>query len=131
MTDGLVVVASAHGFAQTLDKLAAALTVAGVQIFARIDHAANAREAGLSLRPTTLLIFGSAKAGTPLMQANQTLGLDLPLRALVYEDTVGKAWIAYNEPDWIAERQGLQPAAFLTVSAMAKLIATVVAQAGA
>ena len=131
MTEGLVVVASAQGFAQTLDGLVAALTEAGVQIFARIDHAANAGDAGLELRPTTLVIFGSGKAGTPLMQASQTLGLDLPLRALVYEDAEGKAWIAYNAPDWIAARQGLDPTSFPTVAGMARLIAKVAAQASA
>ena len=130
MTEGLVVVASARDFAQTLDKLAAALTAAGAEIFARVDHAANARDAGLSLRPTTLLVFGSAKAGTPLMQASQTLGLDLPLRALVYEDPDGKTWIAYNEPGWIAGSRASRQPTSSTVPAMARLIAKVSSPGG-
>lgn len=131
MTAGLIMVPSANSFAQTLDRLVAALAAADVAIFAQVDHAANARAAGLDLRPTTLVVFGAAKAGTPLMQANQALGLDLPLRTLVYEDTEGKAWIAYNAPAWIAERQGLHPDRFPTVAAMTQLVEAVVGQASA
>ena len=77
----------------------------GMTVFARIDHAARAAEAGLPLRPTELLIFGNAKAGTPLMQANQAIGIDLPLKALVFEDAAGKVWLSYNDPRWLAHRQ--------------------------
>src|SRR3954465_7472583 len=82
-------------------------------VFARVDHAAGAAEAGLPLRPTDLLIFGAAKGGTPLMQAAQTIGIDLPLKALVWQDESGKTWVSYNEPAWLAARHkvsGIEPA---------------------
>jgi uncharacterized protein (DUF302 family) len=76
-------------------------------VFARIDHAAGAAEAGLSLRPTDLLIFGNARGGTPLMQAAQTMGLDLPLKVLVWQDAAGATWLSWNDPQWLARRHGL------------------------
>ena len=75
---------------------------------ARIDHAAGAAKAGMKLRPTEVLIFGNPKSGTPLMQAAQTLGIDLPLRALVWQDEAEKTWVAYNDPEWLAERHGVR-----------------------
>jgi uncharacterized protein (DUF302 family) len=75
-------------------------------VFARIDHAAGAKAAGIALRPTEFLIFGNAKGGTPLMQAAQTIGIDLPLKGLAWEDAEGKVWLSYNEPAWIAARHG-------------------------
>jgi len=86
---------------------------------ARIDHAAGAAQAGLSLRPTEVLLFGNAKPGTPLMQANQTIGIDLPLKALIWQDADGKVWLSYNEPNWLATRHGLATATKPTVDAMA------------
>jgi uncharacterized protein (DUF302 family) len=82
-----------------------------MRVFARFDHAAGATEAGLSLRPTEVLIFGNAKAGTPLMQADQTVGIDLPLRALVWQDVSGATWLSYNDPAWIAQRHNVGAAA--------------------
>ena len=122
MATGLVTVSSVHGFGETLDRLTQAIGQGGAEVFARIDHAANARAAGLELRPTTALVFGAGKAGTPLMQAEQGLGLDLPLRALVYEDARGRIWVAYNCPDWNAERQGLDPHAFPQVAGMTRFL---------
>jgi uncharacterized protein (DUF302 family) len=81
-----------------------------MKVFARIDHAAGAAEAGQTLRPTELIIFGNARGGTPFMQSVQTVGIDLPLRVLVWEDAAGKAWISYNEPSWIARRHGVRNA---------------------
>jgi len=89
------------------DRLEAAVKAKGMTIFARIDHAAGASAAGLSLRPTEVLIFGNAKGGTPLMQSVQTIGLDLPLKALVWQDISGKTWLSYNDPAWLAKRHGL------------------------
>jgi uncharacterized protein (DUF302 family) len=78
-----------------------------MKVFARIDHAAGAAEAGLELRPTELIIFGNARAGTPLMQSAQTVGIDLPLKALVWEDAAGKTWLSYNEPGWSVRRHSV------------------------
>ena len=129
MPTGLIVVPSRHAFAETLQKLVDALHRSGVQIFAQIDHAAGAQAAGLTLRPTTVVVFGAAKAGTPLMAAEQTLGLDLPLRALVYENAAGDTQIAYNAPDWIVGRHGLAPDALPPIAGMTGLLASVVAEA--
>src|SRR5258708_15830199 len=90
-----------------MDRLEAKVKASGMSVFARIDHAAGASSVGLSLRPTEVLIFGSPKGGTPLMQAAQTIGLDLPLRALVWEDEAGDSWLSYNDPVWLAQRHGI------------------------
>jgi len=100
--NGLVTVKSAHGVKDTIDRLAADLTAKGMQVFARIDHAQGAKEVGLALRPTELLIFGNAKGGTPLMQSRQTIGIDLPLKALAFEDADGTVWLCYNDPAGVA-----------------------------
>jgi len=105
--DGLIAVPSTFAPKETMDRLEAAVRAKGMMVFARIDHAAGAAEAGLPLRPTELLVFGNAKGGTPLMQENQTIGIDLPLKALVYEDASGKVWLAYNDPRWLAGRHKL------------------------
>lgn len=105
--DGLITVPSAHSVKDTIDRLEADLKSKGMTVFARIDHAAGAQGAGLALRPTELLIFGNAKAGTPLMQSRQTIGIDLPLKALAFEDSAGKVWLSYNDPIWLAARHGI------------------------
>jgi uncharacterized protein (DUF302 family) len=92
----LATLPSAHGVTETVERLKALLAQKGIELFAHVDHAAGARQVGLPLRPTQVLIFGNPKAGTPLMQARQTIGLDLPLRALVWEDAEGKAWLTYR-----------------------------------
>ncbi len=108
MTDnGLITLPSAHDVTETIDQFEAAAKARGLTIFARIDHAAGAKAAGLELRPTTLLIFGNAKAGTPLMQSRQTIGIDLPLKVLAWEDAAGKVWLSYNDPAWLAARHRL------------------------
>ena len=93
-----------------MDRLETEIRTKGMEVFARIDHAANAADAGLNLRPTELIIFGNARGGTPLMQSAQTIGIDLPLKALVWQDASGKTWISYNEPSWIAQRHGVTKA---------------------
>jgi uncharacterized protein (DUF302 family) len=105
--NGLVTVKSAHGVKDTIDRLAADVTAKGMKVFARIDHAQGANEVGLALRPTELLIFGNAKGGTPLMQSRQTIGIDLPLKALAFEDADGTVWLCYNDPAWLAARHGV------------------------
>jgi len=101
---GLVTLESAHDFTTTLERLVTSLEGKRVTIFARIDHAAGAAGVGLVLRPTTLVIFGSPAAGTPLMQAAPTAGIDLPLKALVWQDADGVVKLTYDDPKWIAER---------------------------
>ena len=90
-----------------MDRLEAEIHGKGMTVFARIDHGAGAADAGLELRPTNLIIFGNARGGTPLMQTSQTSGIDLPLKALVWQDAAGKTWLSYNEPRWIVQRHGL------------------------
>ena len=104
---GLTTIPSSFGPQDTMDRLEAAAKAKGMTVFARIDHAAGAAAAGLSLRPTAVLIFGNAKAGTPLMQSVQTIGIDLPLKALVWQDMSGDTWLSYNDPAWLAQRHGL------------------------
>ncbi|HEX4205478.1 MAG TPA: DUF302 domain-containing protein, partial [Ktedonobacteraceae bacterium] len=106
-SDGLITIASRYRVGETLDRLTAAITSAGLLVFARIDHAGNAKEVGLELRPTELLIFGHPKGGTPLMQDKQTAGIDLPVKALVWEDEEGRVWLTYNEAAWLATRHAL------------------------
>src|ERR1700730_18253500 len=98
---------SNFGPKETMDRLEAEIGANGMKVFARIDHAAGAAEAGLKLAPTALIIFGNARGGTPLMQSVQTIGIDLPLKALVWEDASGTTWLSYNEPSWIAQRHGV------------------------
>ncbi len=117
--NGLVTIASAFPVAETIDRLAAAVTAKGLTVFARIDHAAGAVAAGMALRPTELLIFGHAKGGTPLMQDRQVAGIDLPVKALAWEDETGTVWLTTNDAGWIAERHGLRAASAQAVAAMA------------
>jgi uncharacterized protein (DUF302 family) len=116
--DGLTTRASSHGPKDTMNRFEAEVKAKGMTVFARIDHAAGAAAAGLPLRPTELLIFGNAKAGTPLMQSAQTIGIDLPLKALVWQDGSGKTWLSYNDPGWLAKRHALSHEAEATVNAM-------------
>src|SRR5438309_1507039 len=105
--EGLTTIASRFDPKETMDRLEAEVRAKGMTVFARIDHAAGAAQVGLTLRPTELIIFGNARGGTPLMQASQTAGIDLPLKTLVWQDGVGKTWLSYNEPRWIVQRHGL------------------------
>ena len=100
-------------------------------VFAHIDHAAGATAVGLSLRPTELLIFGNAKAGTPLMQSIQTVGIDLPLKALVWQDASGTAWLSYNDPAFLARRHGVEGAENTTTNAMAGALEAIASKATA
>jgi uncharacterized protein (DUF302 family) len=120
MTDnGLTTIASAFSVPETIDRLIAAIAPLGMNVFARIDHAEGAAKVGMPLRPTQLLLFGNPKGGTPLMQDKQTAGIDLPLKALVWEDADGKVWLSYNEAAWIAQRHGLGAASAAAVTAIA------------
>jgi uncharacterized protein (DUF302 family) len=122
--NGLITVASRFSVGETLDRLTTALTSAGLLVFARIDHASNAKGVGLDLRPTELLIFGNAKGGTPLMLDKQTTGIDLPVKALAWEDEAGRVWLTYNEAAWLAARHELGAASADAVKAMEAGLAT-------
>jgi uncharacterized protein (DUF302 family) len=129
MAEGLIVTPSAHGPAETMQRLIAAVTEKGLEILAHIDHAAAAAKAGLELRPTDLLIFGNPKGGTPLMQVGQTMGIDLPLKALVWQDQDGHTLLGYYDPAWLAGRHGVENDK--VVNAMRALLAAVAAKAAA
>ena len=129
MTDGLISVPSMRGVKDAIDRLERDVKTKGMTVFARVDHAAGAKEAGLALRPTELLIFGNAKAGTPLMQAHQTIGVDLPLKVLAWEDAAGKVWLSYNDPAWLAARHGDAARGGEAAQRMAAAIAAAVSQA--
>jgi uncharacterized protein (DUF302 family) len=116
--DGLITMQSSFDPEATLQKLETLLQAKGLTVFAMVDHAAGAEQVGLPLRPTTLVIFGNPKGGTPLMQAAQTSGIDLPLKALVWQDAAGVTWLSYNDPSWIGQRHGLPPEAEATVKVM-------------
>ena len=120
--DGLTTLRSSYGPKDTMTRLEAEVKARGMTVFARIDHAAGAAGAGLSLRPTELLIFGNAKAGTPLMQTVQTTGIDLPLKALVWEDASGDTWLSYNDPAWLAQRHGVADETETVIGMMSKAL---------
>lgn len=104
---GMINVQSKHDVVTTADRLESVLREKGMNVFARIDHAAGARKAGLQLPPTQLLIFGNPKVGTPLMQCARTVAIDLPQKALIWRNAQGKVWLTYNDPAYLAERHGI------------------------
>jgi uncharacterized protein (DUF302 family) len=128
---GLIRMSAARPVAEVIDRLETALAAKGLSVFARVDHAAGAAAVGLALPPTTLLMFGNAKAGTPLMQAEPTIGIDLPLKMLAWEDAAGHAWLAYNDPAWLAHRHGIEPATQPALAAMAALLDALAREAAA
>jgi uncharacterized protein (DUF302 family) len=123
MVDGLTTILSAFGSKETMNRIETEVKAKGLTVFARIDHAAGAAEVGLSLRPTELLIFGNAKGGTPLMEVDQRVGIDLPLKVLVYQDEANEVWLSYTDPGWIARRYGLCEAVTTNVEALSKALA--------
>jgi uncharacterized protein (DUF302 family) len=125
----LVSVISRHSAHDTAERLIAAVEKRGLTVFARIDHAAGAASAGQSLRPTEVVIFGNPKGGTPLMQDQQIIGIDLPLKVLVWEDADGKVYATYYRTHWLAEHYGLGSASKDAVEAIAGALAAVAAEA--
>ena len=122
---GLISVKSSLPVKESVDKLVHLVESKGLTVFCRVDHAAGAATAGMQLRPTTVVIFGNAKGGTPLMQAAQTIGIDLPLKVLAWEDASGQTWLSYNDPVWLTERHGIRAAGATTANAMRTLLSTV------
>jgi uncharacterized protein (DUF302 family) len=116
--DGLITIKSSFGPEDTMKRLETEVKAKGLAVFAHVDHAAGAAAVGLTLRPTDLLIFGNAKGGTPLMQQAQTAGIDLPLKALVWQDEQGATWLSYNDPAYLAGRHGAGEPAKAAVAAM-------------
>src|SRR5436190_16320170 len=105
--DGLIAAKSAYGPKETMDRLEASLKEKGMTIFARVDHAAGAAKIGKKLRPTEVLIFGNPQGGTPFIECSQTVGIDLPLKMLAWEDESGQIWLGYNDPIYLATRHGV------------------------
>jgi uncharacterized protein (DUF302 family) len=127
--NGLVSIRCESSVDETTDRLASVVQTAGLTVFARVDHGAGAASVGMELRPTELLIFGNPRGGTPLMQDQQTAGIDLPLKALVWEDADAVVWLTYNAAEWIAQRHGLGPQSHPAVEALAKGLATLTGKA--
>lgn len=123
---GMKALQSPHSVRMTVDRLEAAAKARGFSIFARVDHSAGAQKVGKALRPTELLIFGNPQGGTPLMECAQTIGIELPLKALAWQDAGGAVWLAYNEPRYLLHRHGggeCQPAADNVAHALEALAA--------
>jgi uncharacterized protein (DUF302 family) len=127
--DGLITQRSGFGPEETMRRLEGEVTAKGLTVFAHIDHALGAQSAGLPLRPTDLLIFGNAKGGTPLMQAVQSIGIDLPLKALVWQDEAGVTWLSYNDPAYLAHRHGLDDKTKPVVEALSGALKAIAAKA--
>jgi uncharacterized protein (DUF302 family) len=105
--NGMVHLNSPHSVTETLARLETIIQSKGITVLARIDHSGDAAKAGLEMHPTKLLIFGNAKSGTPLMIASPTVAIDLPLKAIVWEDGDGKVWLSYNSPAYLKQRHGI------------------------
>ncbi len=106
--DGMVTVKSNHSAEATADKLVAVLEEKGMTVMKRINHTAGANKAGLVLRPTEVVIFGNPKVGTPLMQCAQSVAIDLPQKALIWEDSEGVVWLGYNDPEYLKQRHSIK-----------------------
>ncbi len=109
--DGLISVKSSHDVKVTADRLEDILINKKMNVFIRIDHAAGAKKVGQKLRPTELVVFGNPKVGTPLMQCSQSVAIDLPQKALIWQDAKGQVWLTYNDPNYLAQRHGLSECA--------------------
>ncbi len=123
--DGVITLASEYPVRETVDRFASIAESRGMTVFARIDHAANAAQVGMELRPTELLVFGNPTVGTTLMQDKQTAGLDLPVKVLVWEDADSRVWLSYDSVAWIAKRHGLGTRSDASVKAIELVLATV------
>jgi uncharacterized protein (DUF302 family) len=128
--DGLIAVKSTYSAADTMNRFAEQVKERGLNVFARIDHAAGAAKIGKELRPTELLIFGNPQGGTPFMECEQTVGIDLPLKALVWQDASSQVWLGYNDPAFLAKRHGVTecPVVEKLAKALTAMAAAAVAQ---
>ena len=121
-SNGMVHIASAHSAAETVARIQGVLKEKGLTLFALIDHSGEAAKVGLQMRFAQVIVFGSPKAGTPLMIAAPTLALDLPLKALVWEDADGKVWVSYNDPAYLRDRHGVPQELITNIAGAAKLL---------
>lgn len=128
--DGLIAVKSSYDARETMNRVEEQAKQRGLVVFARIDHAAGAARIGTTLRPTEVIVFGNPKGGTPMLECAQSAGIDLPLKALVWQDEQGQVWLGYNDPAWLATRHGAGkcPAVEGLSKALAGLSAAVVAR---
>jgi uncharacterized protein (DUF302 family) len=114
--EGLVSIKSPHPARETMDRFQELVKAKGLNVFLRVDHAAGAQKVGKNLRPTELLVFGNPQGGTPLMECAQTAGIDLPLKALAWQDASGQVWLSYNDPQFLADRHGAKDCAMVVQS---------------
>jgi uncharacterized protein (DUF302 family) len=119
---GIIDIPSNHSVDETVERLRGILQARGVTLFALVNHSGEAEKAGMKMRPTKLLIFGSPKAGTPVMLAAPSIAIDLPLKILIWEDNQGKVWVSYNSPAYLQERHGVPPE-FLQVLSVVEALA--------
>ena len=124
--NGLVHLSSPYSFAESLIRLETMLRKQGLTIFCRIDHSGEAEKAGLKMNPTQVIIFGSPKAGTPVMVNSSTLAIDLPLKTLVRQDEAGKVWISYNSPEYLQQRHNIPDDLVPNIAGIASLLQKVV-----
>ena len=122
MDRGMIDVPSSYSVTETLSRLESVLQEKGLTVFARVDHSGEAAKAGLEMRPTQLLIFGSPKAGTPLMVAAPSLAIDLPLKALAWQDERGKVWLSHNSPEYLQQRHGIPADLLKNIAGVGALI---------
>jgi uncharacterized protein (DUF302 family) len=120
--EGIISKASKYSVAETLDRVDALLRSKGIKIFVRVDHSGEAEKAGLKMPPTQLLIFGNPKGGTPVMLAAPTAAIDLPLKALAWQDSDSKVWLSYNDPEYLKKRYGLTDDQIKTIAGTGSLI---------
>jgi uncharacterized protein (DUF302 family) len=120
--EGIISKESKYSVPETLDLVAALLQAKGIKIFVRVDHSGEAEKAGLKMPPTQLLIFGNPKGGTPVMLAAPTAAIDLPLKALAWQDSDGKVWLSYNDPEYLKKRYGLTDGQIKTIVGIGPLI---------
>ena len=126
-TPGMIDLKSRYSFAETLQRLESLLQSRSLTVFARIDHSGEAEKAGMKMQPTQLIIFGSPKAGTPLMVASPSLAIDLPLKALVWQDATSQVWISYNAPEYLQQRHAIPTDLVKNIAAIGPLLQSVVA----
>ncbi len=124
--NGMIHLSSPHSVAETLTRLDSVLQSRGLNVFARIDHSGEAQKAGMKMHPTQLIIFGSPKGGTPAMVASPTLAIDLPLKALVWEDAGGKVWVSYNSAEYLKHRHNIPDELVKNIAAIGPLLQSVV-----